>query len=319
MPRVTVLLPVFNAMPHLQYAVESLHKQTLKDFRVVVIDDGSNDASPDFLDKINDERFTVIHQKNSGLAVTLNRMLPIVDTEYVARMDADDISLPQRLEKQLEFMDSHSEIAVAGSRAGYIAGRKSAASIGLGKWRMSLSYSPPMSNPPYWHPGKDGNILAHTSVIMRTEYLRNVGGYPEIVPGQDLALWFRFTEAGYKLASMDDMLVLFRLSPGGISGGSLALQARTWAYLSYRHKQHMMGLQAPSMEEYFVCHPETDDQTTLRVRKARLRNAGALILEGSLFPGLCMLWSVLRDDPGLLLDKLRKRGGVTTPGMGQAK
>lgn len=310
MERITVMLPVYNAMPHLRHAVESLVRQTSSDFRVLAIDDGSTDESGEYLDTIRDPRFKVVHHDNAGLAKTLNRMIPMVETEFVARMDADDISLPRRFEKQLAFMDRHPDVAVAGTRAGYILGRKSAAAIGIGKWKLQLSYSPPMKNPPYWDPGSDGNILAHTSVIMRTECLRKIGGYPEIVPGQDLALWFRFAEAGYKLANMDEMLVLFRLSPGGISSGSLALQSRTWEYLKYRHKQHIDGLEAPTMEDYFLTHPESDCDSALRVRRAKLRNAGALLLEGHIIGGFRALTSLAIEDPGMLLDKVRRRIGL---------
>lgn len=306
-PRVTVLLPVYNALPHLEHTVESLLGQTLRDFRVLAFDDGSTDGSGAYLDRIDDPRFEVVHQKNVGLAVTLNRMLERVDTEFVARMDSDDICLPARLEKQLSFMDEHPEVSVAGARQGYVMGRKSMASLGFGCFRRTLSYAPPMQDPPYWDPEKDGNILVHSAVIMRTAALKAVGGYPEIVPGQDLALWYRFAEAGHRLASMDEMLILIRISSGGISSGNIEKQARTWEYVRLSHRMRREGGQPPSLEEFMQQGGSSEQLRQYRLLKAEFRNACGMILEGRPLRGLLQVLRVSRRNPKILKRMIKGR------------
>lgn len=306
-PRITVLLPVYNALPHLRHTVESLREQTLKDFRVLAFNDGSTDGSGEYLSGIDDPRFTVVHQDNVGLAVTLNRMLPMVGTEFIARMDSDDICLPARLERQLAFMDGHPSVSVAGSRQGYVMGRKSMASFGIGRKRLTLSYGPPMKQPPYWNPDEDGNILVHSSVIMRTAALRAVGGYPEIVPGQDLALWYRFAEEGHKLASMDEILVLIRISSAGISSSNLSRQARTWEYIRTSHRLRREGVEPPSLNDYLKERQDSDSIAEFRTMKAEFRNACGMMLEGRPLRGLLCMIRVAISRPEILRRMLASR------------
>ena len=124
MTRLTVALPVYNGMPYLVPAVESILSQTLQDFRFLIIDDGSIDGSADYLDSLDDPRVTVIHQENRGLGATLNRAIELCDTEYLARMDADDVSHPDRLERQLLHMESHPDIGLLGSQIEFVVGER---------------------------------------------------------------------------------------------------------------------------------------------------------------------------------------------------
>lgn len=309
MPRITILLPVYNAMPHLRHAVESIQRQTLEDFKVLAFDDGSTDGSGAYLDTLKDSRFTVVHQENSGLAATLNRMIPLVETEYIARLDADDICMPQRLERQCAFLDDHPEVAAVGTRAGYVMGRTRAASFGIGSRRISLSYAPPTAHPPYWDPLTDGQILSHSSVMMRTGVLKEVGCYPDMVPGQDLALWHRMALAGHKLANLDEMLILFRVNRGGISGSNLARQYHAWSYTEYRSKCIQTGQAPLPLADYVESHPLSDLQIRELRSKALLRNALADVLAGRLLRGGAVLLLACFRNPSLVLAKIRGRTG----------
>ena len=103
MPRVSVIMSVYNGERYLWEAVESILGQTFTDFEFIIIDDGSTDQTAKILRAIGDERVRIFfNEKNIGLAGSLNRGLGLARGEYVARMDADDISLPARLEKQVE-------------------------------------------------------------------------------------------------------------------------------------------------------------------------------------------------------------------------
>lgn len=305
--KITVLFPVYNALPHLKYAVESLIEQTYQDFIVLAYNDGSTDGSADYLNSITDSRFKVIHQDNVGLAVTLNRMLRLVNTEYVARMDADDISLPCRFKRQTEFLDAHPEVAVLGTRAGYVFLKNSPLKIGFGNSAKTLTYSPPMADPPYWDPLIDDEILTHCSVMMRTSKLKEIGGYPEIVPGQDLALWHLFALKAHKLASLDEMLVLFRISKGGISASNLSNQNFSWRYIKYKSNCAVEGAEPVSFEEFQKLHPMSESDIHGLCVRAKIRNSVGEFLEGNFACGIAGLVVHAVSNPRVLWEKILKR------------
>ena len=117
LPRISVVMPVFNGGSYLAAAVESILKQSFNDFELIVIDDGSTDKTACVLAGFarSDGRIRVIGQANTGVVASLNRALDLARGEYVARMDADDVSLPSRFELQVAFLDTHPEVAVVGS------------------------------------------------------------------------------------------------------------------------------------------------------------------------------------------------------------
>lgn len=101
MPRVTVLIPGRNAEAHLFEALSSILSQTYDDYTVLFVDDGSTDATVDIVERFPDPRLQFVRQKNQGIVSALNHGLSLIDSEWVARFDADDISLPHRLVSQL--------------------------------------------------------------------------------------------------------------------------------------------------------------------------------------------------------------------------
>jgi glycosyltransferase involved in cell wall biosynthesis len=117
MPKVTVLLPVYNGEKYLKKAIESILDQTFKDFELLIIDDGSTDNTTNIISSYADNRIRVIKNEwNLGLIASLNKGIDSAQGEYIARMDADDISMLDRLEKQVAFMEKNPEIGVLGSR-----------------------------------------------------------------------------------------------------------------------------------------------------------------------------------------------------------
>ena len=128
-PRVSVVLPVFNAEPYVGEAVESILAQSLADFELIAIDDGSTDGSPGILTGFaaRDSRVRVITRENRGLAATLNEGIGLATAAYCAIMNADDISLPERLAKQAAFLDAHPHVAAVGSQTRFFAAGASAA------------------------------------------------------------------------------------------------------------------------------------------------------------------------------------------------
>jgi hypothetical protein len=200
-PRVSVLLPVHNAEAYLASAIESLQAQSFDDFDVIAIDDGSSDRSGAILDSFAaiDARIHAFHQPKLGLGATLNRALELAVGEYVARMDADDVSLPQRFACQSAYLDQHPDIGVLGS--------------GVDAFDEVRALA--------WHyPTTDAAIrcqmvfncaFAHPAVMIRRALLQQLGGYAQDWPvAEDYELWLRvapFTA----FANLPEILLRHRL------------------------------------------------------------------------------------------------------------
>lgn len=113
MPKVTVAMPVYNDAAYVREAIDSILVQTLRDFELLIIDDGSTDATPDIISTYSDKRIRIIRfEQNKGRPFACNAALDAAQGEYFAWMDGDDISLPNRLEQQVAFLDAHPQIAV---------------------------------------------------------------------------------------------------------------------------------------------------------------------------------------------------------------
>lgn len=116
MPKISVVMPVYNTKEEwLREAIESILNQSYKDFEFIIIDDGSDKPIESIVNSYNDTRIVLIRQENQGIAKSLNYGFKISKGEYIARMDSDDISMPERFEKQVTFLDNNPQIAVLGS------------------------------------------------------------------------------------------------------------------------------------------------------------------------------------------------------------
>ena len=203
---VSVLLPVHNGGRHLEAAVASILTQTHRDLELLVIDDGSTDGSGEWLDGLTDPRVRVLHQPNQGLVATLNRGLEEVRHELVARMDADDVSEPRRLELQVRHLLDHPEVAAVGccyrvvdAQDGHLQDAHTAADPAYQHRRLYFR-----------------NVLAHAGMTFRRDAVRAAGGYRDVGPVEDYDLWGRLA-VDHAVASLPQPLLLYRASPTGIS------------------------------------------------------------------------------------------------------
>lgn len=115
MPKISVVMPVYNTKEEwLREAIESILNQSYKDFEFIIIDDGSDKSIEPIVNSYNDARIVLIRQENQGIAKSLNYGFKISKGEYIARMDSDDISMPERFEKQVNFLDKNPQISVLG-------------------------------------------------------------------------------------------------------------------------------------------------------------------------------------------------------------
>jgi glycosyltransferase involved in cell wall biosynthesis len=199
MPAVSVLMPVYNAEKHVEEAIESILNQTFSDFEFLIIDDGSTDRSAAIVRSFTDSRIIFIrNQKNGGIAEVLNQAISLSKGKYIARMDADDISFPERFEKQYRFLESHSDYVLCGSSFQII-----------GK------------NKVHYLPESDDEIklkmllvtpFCHPTVMLRSTLFKEKGlSYrSEMVPVEDHDLWTRIFSFG-KLHNLRESLLGYRV------------------------------------------------------------------------------------------------------------
>ena len=164
MPKVTVLMSVYNGEKHLREAIDSILNQTFGDFEFLIINDGSTDRTADILQSYQDSRIKIIHnEKNIGLTKSLNKGLKLAKGEYLARMDADDISYPNRLEVQYEYMEKNPNVGIVGSWNDVID------DIGntIGFWKCNYS------SEEIYYILNFRNCLTHCSVLFKKELVIN--------------------------------------------------------------------------------------------------------------------------------------------------
>ncbi|MCL2165163.1 MAG: glycosyltransferase [Oscillospiraceae bacterium] len=197
-------------------AVESILDQTFSDFVFLIIDDASTDTTPDILSRYaaQDSRIKIItNERNLGLTASLNKGLSHIDTPYIARMDADDISLPERLEKQLAFMEGRPEIVALGCWA------ESIDAMGVSTESSWFTHIQQYLEPVDIHKAllMGNSILVHPSMMLRTAVLKAVDGYRVCFRyAQDYELWLRLLPVG-KLAVLPEVLLRYRISTQAIS------------------------------------------------------------------------------------------------------
>lgn len=206
MPRVSVLMPVFNGGRFLAAAVESILNQSYDDFELIAIDDGSNDQSAAVLLRVaqSDCRIRVVTQANVGIVASLNTGLELAVGEYVARMDADDVALPFRFTRQVAFLDNHPGVAVVGSAVTLIDQEGNAI--------RDVAY-PLAPLEVFEFLIKLGCALAHPAVMMRRAAVVGIGGYRDAYQhAEDYDLWLRVSET-MALANLPDRLLYYRQHP----------------------------------------------------------------------------------------------------------
>lgn len=209
-PVATVLLPVYNGQKYIRRAINSLLAQKFKKFELLIINDGSTDRTKIILDAFveRDDRVRVIHhRKNRGLVATLNEGLKEAKTNYVARMDADDISLPDRLGAQIAKIREENDYILVGSSFQTINAREKVLDT------VYVPYHEEDLRRALWL----GNPFAHASVIFNRNAALAVGGYSdEVGPTEDYDLWLKLAQIG-SITAVDRVLLQYRYNPDGIS------------------------------------------------------------------------------------------------------
>ena len=208
--QIDVLMTAYNADRTLSASLSSVLAQTCHSFRAIIINDGSTDGTAAILDEFarQDSRIQVVHQQRAGIVTTANRGLAMCEAEFVARMDADDISFPDRLQQQLDYLRAHPDcVAVSGAcyhidesgrRTGYI-----------------VTLDPPDRADPFATPSREPYIM-HTFLMARREAMQQIGGYRYADFAEDTDLYWRLQEVG-RLGLMPEILGEYRVHPQSVS------------------------------------------------------------------------------------------------------
>ncbi|MFQ5865393.1 MAG: glycosyltransferase family 2 protein [bacterium] len=204
MPKVSVLMPVYNEERRISSAIVSILNQTFTDFEFLIINDGSQDNTAEVVRSFTDKRIRLINNgKNLGFVQSLNKGIFLALGKYIARIDADDLALPTRLEKQVEFLEQNPDVAVLGTAAFH-----------NDEIRKEKFIRVP--------PTEDYEIkcemvkyvpLEHSSIMVRIAVLKEMGGYDEHYDDvEDLELWIRIGRK-YKLANLSEPLIIRNVRP----------------------------------------------------------------------------------------------------------
>jgi glycosyltransferase involved in cell wall biosynthesis len=209
MPLVSVILPVYNGAAYLREAIECILDQTYSNFELIIINDGSKDNSAVIIEQFYDPRIRFYRQTNQGLAATLNRAIGLAKGEYIARQDQDDISLPQRFEKQVAFLLKHPEHGMIGTWAEIMVGEMETKRVHRHPTDdLTLKFELLFTNP-----------FVHSSMMIRREVFDRVGLYStdsSRQPPEDFELWSRVARV-YQVANIPEILHMYREVPHSMS------------------------------------------------------------------------------------------------------
>lgn len=198
--KVSIIMGVYNSEKTIERSINSILNQTFKDWIFIICDDGSSDNTFEILKKYENKypsKFKILkNDKNRGLTYSLNHCLKYVSTEFVARMDGDDISLPERLSKQVKFLDAHSEYGFVGTSIERFDEN--------GVWKRCKSIEEPQKNIFYSSTG-----FVHPTILIRKSILDKVNGYNDIwytKRCEDYDLWMRLYSEGFKGYNIQEIL-----------------------------------------------------------------------------------------------------------------
>lgn len=244
-PKISIVMPVYNAENHLHESIESILSQTFTDFEFVIIDDGSIDNSRDIIKSYHDKRIVLV-ENSHGFIRSLNSGINASRGKYVVRMDADDLMLSHRLAIQYQYMEDNPDVDICGS------------------WMETFGVDSRIIKSPIKHQDitlylLKGNSLCHPTVIMRKEALQKCKSYPNLykskyIYAEDYKLWVDLIKNGLKFANIPEVLLRYRASPKQTSSKHSERQIKTTLLIQQQYTEYVSNLivqEEPGLYEYF--------------------------------------------------------------------
>jgi glycosyltransferase involved in cell wall biosynthesis len=204
-PMVTVVMPVYNAALYLKEAVDSILNQTFKDFELLIINDGSTDNSSQIIKSYGDKRIKLVNNEvNCGIIKTRNRGLALSIGKYIAMMDADDISLPTRLEKQVKYLEQNKDVAVLATKLVLMSEKGDEQGYWPEDFRTTtvsqINNTLPISN-----------CIGQPTVMMRADIVKSIGYNNAFLHNEDWGLWLNIISKGFVIAKLNEVLLKYRI------------------------------------------------------------------------------------------------------------
>jgi hypothetical protein len=301
-PLLTLGMPVYNAMPYLPEAMESLFRQTEERFEILAIVDGGTDGSLEYLRSVHDPRLRILTQANRGVSATLNRMLREARTPWLVRQDADDVSYPQRMEKLLEAIAAHPDAGLIYSPAEYHP-RECCA----GHFRCSRGTPAELRAMV-----ERGYLLSicHSTVALNVEKTLKAGGYRMDLHAEDADLWWRMARR-WEVWCIPEALVGFRQSASSVSARHAEEQQLAGLYVQYLLLSELWGLLPRPFDRVAEMLTAMLEPRALRAKEA-LRRWNMERAAGHRLRGMAALARAVGASPGYVLrrvlDEYRRAG-----------
>ena len=294
-PAVTVAMPVCNGMPWLPEAVDSLLRQTVADFEILIVVDGGNDGSLGYLRTIRDARLRVLEQANAGVTATLNRLLRETRTPWMVRQDADDVSYPGRIERLLEQISNHPDAGLIYSLADYHPRGRCA-----GQFRCSRGT-----------PGELRSIvergyllsICHSTVALHVEKTVAAGGYRMDIHAEDADLWWRIARS-YPVHFIPEALVGFRQNAGSVSARHLERQQLAGLYVQYLLLSELWALEPKAIEQVGSVLAGFVRPASVAAKES-LRSFNMHLAERRFARGCAALLRAFTQSPGYVVGRVR--------------
>jgi glycosyltransferase involved in cell wall biosynthesis len=248
LPQVTVLIPVYNAERYLLETLRSVSAQTFRDIEILVVDDGSKDSSPQLLADyaVADPRVRVVRQVNAGISAALNTGIAAARGEYIVRMDADDIMLPERIAAQVSFLQNRTDLGFCAcamemiDKNGRVFGQYVGRPESIAELESMMAEELPI-------------VFTHPTVTYRASAVKAVGGYDKrYEPCEDMELFGRLISAGFSGVVLPTVLMRYRVHGASISGSKVAHQVRTQDFVCavfYSRRQGRAALERSAYDE----------------------------------------------------------------------
>ncbi len=244
-PKISLIMSVYNGEDYLRDAIESVLNQTFRDFELIVINDCSTDSTGEILNRFAqlDERIKVhTNEVNLRLPLSLNKAIALAQGKYIARMDADDICLPERLEKQYEFMENNPKVALSSCRFMTLKnGVISSGGCGGKSDKESIKALLLVTNP-----------ILHPGIIAKADAIRNLGYDKNFTCTEDMELWTRFVMAGYDIEIMPEYLMIYRLHDKQITETTLEKQRKEVVAIQKNYCGKLLGVMNPEQEKFYI-------------------------------------------------------------------